>query len=69
MTNTKYQNIINSERPEPIKPRMELSDRAKIFSPFAALKGYEEKIEIKDGINMCEEDMSLEHIRELEENY
>jgi len=67
MTMTKYSNIINKERPEPMRPRMELSDRAKIFSPFAALKGYEEKIDTRSEFNMSEEDMSLEHIMELED--
>jgi len=42
----KYADIIALTRPEvpENRPRMALSDRAKIFSPFAALRGYEGKI-------------------------
>lgn len=43
----KYAHILQGSRPEPPykHPRMALSNRAKIFSPFAALRGYEEEIE------------------------
>ena len=34
----------------PTKARMSLENRAKIFLPFAALKGFEEAIENKDKI-------------------
>lgn len=40
----KYADLLPLSRPEPIKPRMSVSNRAKIFSPFAALRGYEEEI-------------------------
>ena len=42
----KYADILHKSRPEPSfkHPRMSLSNRAKIFSPFAALRGYEEEI-------------------------
>ena len=42
----KYADILPLSRPEPSykHPRMTLSNRAKIFSPFAALRGYEEEI-------------------------
>lgn len=42
----KYGDILHGSRPEPSckHPRMSLSNRAKIFSPFAALRGYEEEI-------------------------
>ncbi|MDD3403777.1 MAG: hypothetical protein PHQ72_10540 [Hespellia sp.] len=48
----KYSDIIHMKYPlssaDRIKhPRMSNSDRAKIFAPFAALKGYEEAIEAK----------------------
>lgn len=49
-TNKKYKDIINLSRP-PVPdnhPRMPLLNRAKIFSPFAALRGYEEKIDDQD---------------------
>lgn len=42
----KYTDILHLSRPEPSirHPRMSESNRAKIFSPFAALRGYEEEI-------------------------
>lgn len=41
-----YDDIINTEWPPQNKlQRMPLSQRAKIFLPFAALKGYEESLE------------------------
>lgn len=51
----KYDDIIHMEYPlkgsDIIKhPRMKVEDRAKIFAPFAALKGYEEAIEAKQKI-------------------
>jgi hypothetical protein len=51
----KYDDIIHAEYPpknqDKIKyPRMQMEDRAKIFMPFAALKGYEEAIAAKQKI-------------------
>lgn len=48
-----YDDIIDLEYPlkqhDRIKhPPMSIADRAKIFSPFAALKGYEEAIHLKE---------------------
>ena len=42
----KYADILHCSRPEPSykHPRMSKLNRAKIFSPFAALRGYEEEI-------------------------
>lgn len=40
----KYADLLPLSRPAPIKPRMAISNRAKIFSPFAALRGYEDEI-------------------------
>lgn len=41
-----YKDIINLERPRPMfREQMQLENRAKIFLPFAALKGFEEEIE------------------------
>ena len=40
----KYADLLPLSRPEPIKPRMSIQNRAKIFSPFAALRGYEDEI-------------------------
>ena len=42
----KYRDILYSSRPEipPGHTRMDINNRAKIFSPFAALRGYEDEI-------------------------
>ena len=42
----KYSDILHLSHPEPSyrHPRMPVSNRAKIFSPFAALRGYDEEI-------------------------
>ncbi len=42
----KYADIMQMERPEPSAkhPRMSLTNRAKIFSPFAALRGFDDEI-------------------------
>lgn len=52
----KYADIIHRERPVSEEslckhPRMPLENRAKIFSPFAALRGYEQKI-AAEGVKM-----------------
>lgn len=48
-TARKYADIIDMERPQTEEslrkhPRMTLQNRAKIFSPFAALRGYDEQL-------------------------
>ncbi len=48
-----YADIIHFSRPEPEEilrryPRQPLSERAKIFSPFAALRGHEERLADED---------------------
>ena len=45
----KYADILNESRPDSGEsrrrhPRMSLQNRAKIFSPFAALRGYDEQL-------------------------
>lgn len=42
----KYRDILYSSRPKlpPGHTKMDINNRAKIFSPFAALRGYEEEI-------------------------
>ncbi len=49
----KYADIIHLSRPEPEEilrryPRQPMSERAKIFSPFAALRGHEERLSEED---------------------
>lgn len=42
----KYDDIINEDGPADIgRQKMKLENRAKIFLPFAALKGFEEEIQ------------------------
>ena len=43
---SKYGKMLHASRPEPPHdhPRMPMSNRAKIFSPFAALRGYADEI-------------------------
>ena len=45
----KYRDILSLSRPEPSyrHPRMPVPDRAKIFSPFAALRGYDDEIALE----------------------
>lgn len=45
-TQRKYADILYSSRPAPPEghPRMDILNRAKIFSPFAALRGYDNEI-------------------------
>lgn len=48
-TARKYADILHMERPQSAEslrrhPRMTLQNRAKIFSPFAALRGYDEQL-------------------------
>ncbi len=40
----RYDDILNMSRPRSYRQPMEIANRAKIFMPFAALKGYEEAI-------------------------
>ena len=42
----KYADILHISRPEPPSkhPRMSITNRAKIFSPFAALRGFDDEI-------------------------
>lgn len=41
---SKYADLLSLSRPASIKSRMTIQNRAKIFSPFAALRGYEDEI-------------------------
>lgn len=43
----KYGDILNTEWPKTssLRPKMNLQERAKIFLPFAALKGHEESLD------------------------
>lgn len=43
-----YKDILNMERPAPVQPPMTLEDRANIFAPFAALRGFDIEILTKE---------------------
>ena len=43
-----YQDIITSKRAPSRRPKMARADRAKIFAPFAALKGFEESVHARE---------------------
>ncbi len=45
---SEYDDIIDLPRPPSKYPKMSVSNRAKIFAPFAALKGYDSAIREKD---------------------
>ena len=62
-TAQKYGDIIEMERPQTEEslrkhPRMTLQNRAKIFSPFAALRGYDEQLAAEKQRILTEEEMS-----------
>lgn len=61
----KYDDIINLERPKSNRIPMSRADRAKIFMPFSALKGYEEAIEEKQKIITERVELSEEQKEEL----
>ncbi len=49
----KYADILNQDRPEDLRllrryPRMAVAERAKIFAPFAALRGHSERLAVED---------------------
>ena len=53
-----YKDIMCLDRPAPTHPRMDRADRAKIFMPFAALKGYEEALD--DVLRKAQEEVARE---------
>lgn len=60
----KYNDIINLEKPKLHRTPMERKERAKIFMPFAALKGYEEALKekqciVEGRIELSEEEREL----------
>ena len=63
----RYDDIINLPRPESKHPHMSNADRAKIFSPFAALKGHTETIRQKEILRVNKIDLSAEAADALNE--
>ena len=45
-----HHNIIHQTRPIPSRPRMPRQNRAKIFAPYQALKGFSETVHAKDTV-------------------
>ena len=61
-----FSDIINLEWPNnTFHQKMNLTNRAKIFLPFAALKGFEDEIETKK--MDLEKEFSIVHTNNLEE--
>lgn len=59
----KYDDMMNMPRPASARPHMPVADRAKIFQPFAALKGHEEQIKEKQKL-VVEQKLLTEQRRE-----
>lgn len=62
----RYDDMINLPRPLSGKPSMPVADRAKIFQPFAALKGYEELIKEQQKLRVERRALSEEYREELD---
>ena len=64
---SKYADLLSLSWPAPIKSRMTIQNRAKIFSPFAALRGYEDEIasEGKDHLKVQRIELSEEEKAKL----
>ena len=68
---SKYADLLSLSRSAPIKPRMTIQNRAKIFSPFAALRGYEDEIasEGKDHLKVQRVELSEEEKAKAKARY
>lgn len=62
----KYDDIINCSRPKSDRIPMEVADRAKIFMPFAALKGYDEAVDDKKKLYTIRMELTEERKEELD---
>lgn len=60
-----YEDIIDKKRPVSHHPRMKVSQRAKIFQPFAALTGYEEATAAKEHHYIRRIELSQERMEEI----
>lgn len=61
-----YEDMLNQEWPkETLRPKMPLKDRAKIFLPFAALKGYEESLDLVRQIAESDRNEPADNFAEL----
>ena len=62
----KYDDIINCARPKSDRMPMAVADRAKIFMPFAALKGYDEAVDDKKKLYSKRRELTEEGKEELD---
>ena len=62
----KYDDIINCSRPKSDRIPMAVADRAKIFMPFAALKGYDEAVDDKKKLYTKRIELTDERKEELD---
>lgn len=66
-----YEDLIYQKRPASSHPRMDRKDRAKIFAPFAALRGYGAAITSTaddhqiDDLQAIDEDAFLKELYEM----
>ncbi len=62
-----YKDIIDTARPPlpPGHPRMDVLNRAKLFAPFAALRGFEERIAEEENRKQ-DKDMNMPERKETE---
>lgn len=51
-----------------IRPKMSVEDRAKQFMPFAALKGFQEALALKEKIIVDKIELSEEMVEEIDRN-
>ena len=63
-----YYDIIHLSPLHQNRKKMSLSLRAKIFSPFAALEGYEDKIDDKSKIRINKKELTDDQKNELNDN-
>jgi hypothetical protein len=63
-----YYDIIHLSPLHQNRKKMSLSLRAKIFSPFAALEGYEDKIDDKSKIKINKKELTDDQKNELNDN-
>ena len=58
MTERDYSDIIDADRPRPVRARMPRANRAAQFMPFAALKGYDDTL--AETVRQTEERVALD---------
>lgn len=66
MQETMYKKMINMDRPKSTRRKMETAHRAKIFAPFAALKGFEEAVRKEEIIYEPKMELPEEKKREID---